>query len=1035
MTTTTKDYPPKSKKELLEELEKLQKESAERKEKIAQMEAAKAKALSPKEDDEKLDTKQAEKALSQIKVKKSFTQVTELINKGYKESAANKISGIYGIIESQKEREKILVSNPEIKNSEKRLKTIRASIEESQKELNNLLNDIENQDDPEKVAKSKVAEFIDEKTTEALADEAGKPETDEEKARRLSEEAKAVLEEEENAKKNLEGLKYNFVWKNKRGDSDLIYMYEEGTFNFEISGKETEVIVYEKKTEWKESKIKRMFTLGFKKFGKEVFQQKPSWSTYVYTENDKLDKKYPKEYEFNTKEEAIKKAEEIINEGLRIKFEEEKKFMGISEPDSTAEPVAISSDADTKPENKGSEPISPEPTPPITPEKMKSYEEIIKKADEERNALLEKGPQSLRIKNGVLKGVKAWEKFGVEQRNKEGEIIKEGVFWKRAIKMTTNLALIGLISMSSVEYLAKQTSAISATALGGSMTTALGKKMFIGLGFGTLIDLNGKKIPSKLKKWMPIIMGIGGLGIATGLAGAFVPAAALASGASIGLGYLSSKFIKGSYTDEKLAQKKQEKTEKLFKKYAETNGEANEKNLENFEKDYIKLLKHFENLTIRGKLFDEGAKILTGSVVAGVVLGISGATQDHRLENEHIKETKAESAHEEMAKHLDDLKKQHEEAVAQIEKLDKQHEQSVADLKDQQAEIKNSENNTDDSNSNENNQPAEKNQTPVSQDKSEVKIENILVRKGEGIEHSFIRQIEGNAELAKELGYKGEIDDTKALHEFAGHQAHVVAIKTGYVDNQGNEVRIAEADKVGYEIKMEDGHVSVIEKTSTGEIVETHNEGDKFEDKIEKVEYVKNISQNNDTEATINSSANNTTIDTPKVEGQNGEYSTGEQINSETGLPVENIKSEQINPETGKPYAETGDGEKTTSTESSPGSVEIYKELTSVEIEHVDRVFDNNIDHLFRERPEGEWNSIQKLIPADRILELYDKGQVESHFKPLVHHIIKLEEVTGLHPYSYDPIDHPLGPEKIAVFMTRALEEATRIGKIDEVTL
>ncbi len=1042
---TTSEYPQKkSKKELVEMALKLQEESTARKQKLAKMEAeieeitkvSSGKENKGGENNEKLDTKQAEKSLKQIKIDESLikSKEAELINNGYKKDAAKKIAGVYGAIGAQEKRESILTSNPEVKDSEKRLQSVRKSIEESKNEITNLLKDINNQEDPIKVAKSKTFEFIKQQVDDAKGNIPEKPETDEEKARRKSEELKAELEAKENAEKGKEDSKYNFVWGESWGGYRSYLPYKEGIFIFEINGKESEVTVSEKKTDWKRYSLwQKIIRFNFKQKGKEIFKEKPTWTTLVSTENEELDKKYPKVYEFKTKEEAIKKAEEIIDEGLKIKFEEEKKFMGIKGPEPSQEPVATPPVTKPEPEPASPTPTSPEPTPPLTSEKIIFYENVLKAKDEEFKNRLKNGNLSEKMRGGVLKALDKWENFGKNEKGTKG-------FAKRMGKNAINLALIGIISSFAVEKLAEAGTG-TAAALGGGTFSYLGRKMAIGLGIGAAFEGVGKGFSNDnskgvriAKKAMPYILGIASVSASVFLTGGMV-------GAAAGLGTASTMLMRHWYASEKIEKREENAKQKLLDKIRASGEEIDISQVKIYEDEYIKILKKYENQKLRGRLLVGIAKIGIGSLVSGLTLEASGAHMQANID-EHNKEiAEAESNHKEALKRLEDLNKEHKDAVERIAGLDKQHEQSVADLKhqtelkEQQAEQENTEAKADQSKPDDSNQTVEKDQAQESQNQSEVKVEDIIVHKGEGIEHSFIRQIEHNSELAKELGYKGDVDDTKALHEFAGRQAHVIAIKTGYVDNQGHEIRIAEADKTGYEIKMENGHVSVIEKTSTGEIVETHNEGDKFEEKIEKGEYVKDFGQKTNTETVAGSGANNTPIDTPHITEPSGEYSAGEQINPETGLPMEHTHPEQINPETGKPYHAEGDVGKTVSEEGGSGNVNTERDLTPAEIEHVHNVFDRNIDHLFRGRPEGEWNSIQKLIPADRILELYNKGEVESYFKPLVHHMMKLEEVTGLRPYSYDPIDHPEGPEKIPVFIGRALEEAARIGKLDEVTL
>jgi hypothetical protein len=60
--------------------------------------------------------------------------------------------------------------------------------------------------------------------------------------------------------------------------------------------------------------------------------------------------------------------------------------------------------------------------------------------------------------------------------------------------------------------------------------------------------------------------------------------------------------------------------------------------------------------------------------------------------------------------------------------------------------------------------------------------DDAFINKGEGVEHALRRQIEHNPEFAKNLGYKGDINDSAALHKFSGNAAHKLAIDKGIVN-------------------------------------------------------------------------------------------------------------------------------------------------------------------------------------------------------------------------------------------------------------
>jgi len=113
--------------------------------------------------------------------------------------------------------------------------------------------------------------------------------------------------------------------------------------------------------------------------------------------------------------------------------------------------------------------------------------------------------------------------------------------------------------------------------------------------------------------------------------------------------------------------------------------------------------------------------------------------------------------------------------------------------------------------------------------------ENAVVRKGEGVTHVFVRQMKNNHELAKALGFKGDFENSKDLIKFAKE----LAIKTGYIDPEGHEIRVSVADKIAYEIKVVDQKIIVNEiDIETGTITDIHHEGDTLEQDIEKYEYL-----------------------------------------------------------------------------------------------------------------------------------------------------------------------------------------------------
>jgi hypothetical protein len=114
------------------------------------------------------------------------------------------------------------------------------------------------------------------------------------------------------------------------------------------------------------------------------------------------------------------------------------------------------------------------------------------------------------------------------------------------------------------------------------------------------------------------------------------------------------------------------------------------------------------------------------------------------------------------------------------------------------------------------------------------------IHKGEGIEHTFRRQIEGNLELAHKLGYHGGDHDLGALHKFSGEAAHRLALQEGYVDGAGHEVWVNSSgiDKAAYEIVAKgDGTYEIHEYFGGEESDAFHHTGDAFETQRESYEY------------------------------------------------------------------------------------------------------------------------------------------------------------------------------------------------------
>jgi hypothetical protein len=89
-----------------------------------------------------------------------------------------------------------------------------------------------------------------------------------------------------------------------------------------------------------------------------------------------------------------------------------------------------------------------------------------------------------------------------------------------------------------------------------------------------------------------------------------------------------------------------------------------------------------------------------------------------------------------------------------------------------------------------------------------------IAHKGEGVESTFIRQFAADPVA---YGFSGKQDDAKAIHKWAGRQAHLLAIKAGYYDWKfGAEVGASAPDKMAFVIqKNAVGNLTVVEYAVT----------------------------------------------------------------------------------------------------------------------------------------------------------------------------------------------------------------------------
>ena len=104
---------------------------------------------------------------------------------------------------------------------------------------------------------------------------------------------------------------------------------------------------------------------------------------------------------------------------------------------------------------------------------------------------------------------------------------------------------------------------------------------------------------------------------------------------------------------------------------------------------------------------------------------------------------------------------------------------------------------------------------------SAAKLALAVVHKGEGVENAFIRQLMANPSLCDRNKvchpFAGNRSNTPALKTWAGHEAQVIAVKTGYFDPKfWSEIRVAAPDRTAYVLESTaNGGMRVIEQGVT----------------------------------------------------------------------------------------------------------------------------------------------------------------------------------------------------------------------------
>lgn len=383
-----------------------------------------------------------------------------------------------------------------------------------------------------------------------------------------------------------------------------------------------------------------------------------------------------------------------------------------------------------------------------------------------------------RLISGVSKGIEKWDNYGKEEWKSWKDLDSWKGYAKRFTKTAASLAMIGVTSGLSIEGLSKIAGTTTAS-LSGGLTSYLGRRVVMGSAISALMA----KIPDNKKKWVQRTLVAGSVGLAVA-SGAFIAGGAIVASSALGLGLakLMKKRIKEG-TGEKLDGGMTDVKEK------EIDQDFLEEDITEMEQEMEKALKRADKEKIIVKTME------------GLMAYIGGTTALFTVEIGH--EISQHNANENYDEQSDDSETTTQKDVSQQE-----HTTTEDNSQTQTEEVKTAEQiKLDDI------KHIQELQAKMQQEARS--LNDATVHQGEGIENTFIRQIEHNPELAKSLGYKEGTD----LHQFAGSAAHRLALEHKYVDDSG-EIKITEGGKTAFQLKIEDGKVVVEEKTIGGGNVE-----------------------------------------------------------------------------------------------------------------------------------------------------------------------------------------------------------------------
>jgi hypothetical protein len=309
-----------------------------------------------------------------------------------------------------------------------------------------------------------------------------------------------------------------------------------------------------------------------------------------------------------------------------------------------------------------------------------------------------------------------------------------------------------------------------------------------------------------------------------------------------------------------------------------------------------------------------------------------------------------------------------------------------------------------------------------------IKPEEIaIIQKGEGIEHAFRRQIEHNIELAKSLGFKGDINDPKALHAFSGGPAHRVALEHGYVDKvTGEEIRIKTAGAIAYQLKLENGELKVDEIKAGGGLIEEHGKGSQFEKDTEEYEYKSHATHKTVEDLGVPKSSESFHL----VNGHPSELGKFGNVDlAETHSGADHPESTEVIAARAKvfagmegadkhflegtPHKDTAESvlSETMTSKRGTGLMQEYrdiiknhpefakysKDFTPVRLVEFYETHKGNTNYIFRDDASNSWENLKDL----RAMKLLDQtGSSDPATKHLAEYIRLIRQHTGLNPKS-----------------------------------